>query len=102
MEHWKARLAFVDSQERFAYEILSGGKTIVTTRLAERNTSEIVTLIAAAPELLEALETVAGIAHSLNAQQHSGVTIQPECWSRLWNATQTARAVINKAKPWRD
>ena len=90
MEHWKARLAFVDSQERFAYEILSGGKTIVTTRLAERNTSEIVTLIAAAPELLEACEGFVKQANKL-----SGF---PEAYEPYLGALINARSAIKQAK----
>ncbi len=55
-------------------------------------------LLAAAPELLEALVDLANVAIYANSVQHSGNKVSPETWSDVFAYANKARAVITKAQ----
>ena len=57
----------------------------------------IANLIAAAPDLLEALLQLSRIASAINTAQHAGVEICPELWSDLYSLTNKAKQAIDKA-----
>ena len=55
------------------------------------------TLIAAAPELLAALDQLSEKTRRANDIQHRGGEILPEDWSELYDLTNEAQAAIAKA-----
>ena len=56
-------------------------------------------LIAAAPELLAALDQLSEKTRRANDIQHRGGEILPEDWSELYDLTNEAQAAIAKATP---
>lgn len=55
-------------------------------------------LIAAAPELLEALKELARLVHQNNALQHAGIEVSADAWGQMYQVTNEARAAIAKAE----
>lgn len=70
------------------------GQRIATVFEAETNAN----LIAAAPDLLAALEELSRLTHQNNEIQRAGMKVSPEAWGEIYNATSTARAAIARAK----
>ena len=67
---------------------------------ADLNTKgkELANLIAAAPELLEALKELSQLAHGLNKSQHAGIKINPGEWSLLYQVCNKSNGIIAKAE----
>lgn len=55
-------------------------------------------LIAAAPDLLEALHELQVRASHINNLQHAGIKIGPAAWSDLYESCNKAKAAIAKAE----
>lgn len=81
-------------QQRESKYLYAVGKAYGVTERAEANA----VLIAAAPEMLEALVDLVHLAEVLNSRQHAGLPITPVMWSTLFQRTNEARATIAKAK----
>jgi hypothetical protein len=55
-------------------------------------------LIAAAPELLAVCKAISNLTHQINAEQHAGLKVTGEQWSKLYDLTFEAKAVIAQAE----
>lgn len=75
------------------------GKPIAEVREYYKGESEAnARLIAAAPDLADALENLRLCADRVNSLQHAGNRIDPSDWSDLYAAQNAAREVLRKAR----
>ena len=56
-------------------------------------------LIAASPELLDALRDLSDQCARMNATQHAGLPVPAEAWGDLYQATNAARTILAKINP---